>query len=128
MQPAPIKCPQAADQPQEVRGWKLSGDESGQSMSFRWSVHLALLGPTRAHWLEDSPDATGKDSTRQHAVDDPLLSCKQQLGELFCPAYRAGWPAMACRDRQLASAQATTIACSSEDRPGAAVPPRARHG
>jgi len=75
MQPGPIKCPQAADQPQEVRGWKLSGDESGQSMSFRWSFHLALLGPTGAHWLDGPPDLSCKETTGQHAVDDPRLSC-----------------------------------------------------
>jgi glyoxylase-like metal-dependent hydrolase (beta-lactamase superfamily II) len=44
------------------------------------SFHLALLGPTGAHWLDDPSDVSRKDSTRQHAVDDPRLSCKQQVG------------------------------------------------
>jgi hypothetical protein len=41
------------------------------------SFHLQLLGPTGAYWLDDPSDLTCKDSTQQHAVDDPLLSCKQ---------------------------------------------------
>jgi hypothetical protein len=49
-------------------------------MSFCWSFHLALLGPSGAHWLDDLPDVTCKESTRQHAVDDALLSCEQQVG------------------------------------------------
>jgi len=48
-------------------------------MSFCLSFHLALLGPTAAHWLDDPSDLTCKDSTRQHAVDDPLLSCNPLL-------------------------------------------------
>jgi hypothetical protein len=55
-------------------------------MSFFLSFHLALLGPTGAHWLDDPSDVTCKDSTRQDAVDDPLLSCKQQV---LCPVLRA---------------------------------------
>ena len=46
-------------------------------MSFFLSFHLALLGPTGAHWLDDPPDLTCKDSTGQHAADDPRLSCEQ---------------------------------------------------
>jgi hypothetical protein len=42
-------------------------------MSFRLSFHQASLSPTGAHWLDDPPDASCKDSTRQYAVDDPLL-------------------------------------------------------
>jgi hypothetical protein len=53
-----------------------SGGAAG--MSFPLSFHLALLGPTGAHWLDDPSDLTCKDSTGQHAVDDPRLSCKQQ--------------------------------------------------
>jgi len=49
-------------------------------MSFRLSFHLALFGPTGAHWLDDPPDVRCKDSTCQYAVDDPLLSCKQRFG------------------------------------------------
>jgi hypothetical protein len=43
------------------------------------SFHLTLLGSTGAYWLDDPFDLSCKDSTRQHAVDDPLLSCKQQV-------------------------------------------------
>jgi len=27
------------------------------------------------YWLDDPPDLSSKDSTRQHAADDPRLSC-----------------------------------------------------
>ena len=47
--------------------------------SFPQSFHQALLGPTGAHWLDDPPDLTCKHDTRQHAVDDPLMPCKQVL-------------------------------------------------
>jgi hypothetical protein len=46
-------------------------------MSFCLSFHLALLGPTGAHWLDDPSDTSCKDSTRQHPVDDVRLSCKE---------------------------------------------------
>jgi hypothetical protein len=49
-------------------------------MSFQLSFHLAPLGPSGAYWLDDPSDLTSMDSTRQHAVDDPLLSCKQPVG------------------------------------------------
>jgi hypothetical protein len=49
-------------------------------MSFRVSFHLALLGPTGAHWLDDPSDVSCKETTRQYPVDGPLLSCKQQVG------------------------------------------------
>jgi hypothetical protein len=49
-------------------------------MSFPLSFHQASLNLSGAHWLDDLSDATCKDSTGQHAVDDPLLSCKQQVG------------------------------------------------
>jgi hypothetical protein len=46
-------------------------------MSFRMSFHQASLGPTGAHWLDDPPDVSGKDRTRQHPVDGSRLSCNQ---------------------------------------------------
>jgi hypothetical protein len=46
-------------------------------MSFCLSFHQALPGPTGAHWLDDPSDVSCKDSTRQHPVDDPLLSCNR---------------------------------------------------
>jgi hypothetical protein len=48
-------------------------------MSFPLSFHLALFGPTGAYWLDDPSDLSSKDSTRQHSVDDPLLSCNPLL-------------------------------------------------
>jgi hypothetical protein len=48
--------------------------------SFPRSFHLPLLDPTGAYWLDDPSDLTCKDSTQQYPVDDPLLSCKQQVG------------------------------------------------
>jgi hypothetical protein len=44
-------------------------------MSFSMSFHQALLGPTGAHSLDTASDLSCKETTRQHAVDDPLLSC-----------------------------------------------------
>ena len=44
-------------------------------MSFRLSFHQALLGLTGAHWLDDPPEVSCKDSMRQYAVDDARLSC-----------------------------------------------------
>jgi hypothetical protein len=41
---------------------------------------VLVEGPTGAHWLDDPSDLSCQDSTRQHLVDDPLLSCKQQVG------------------------------------------------
>ena len=52
-------------------------------MSFSVSFHLALLGATGAHWLDDPPDLSCKDSTGQYAADDPLPSCKQQVRPWF---------------------------------------------
>ena len=49
-------------------------------MSFRLSFHQAPLGPSGAHWLDDPSDLTCKDSTQHYPVDDPLPSCKQQVG------------------------------------------------
>lgn len=46
-------------------------------MSFRLSFHQPLLSLTGAHWLDDPSDLSCKGSTGQHAVDGPLLSCKQ---------------------------------------------------
>jgi hypothetical protein len=46
-------------------------------MSFPVSFHLPPLGPSGAYWLDDPPDLTCQDSTQEHAVDDPLLSCNE---------------------------------------------------
>jgi hypothetical protein len=43
-----------------------------RSRSFHWSS----LDRTGAYWLDTASDLSCKGSTRQHAVDDPLLSCK----------------------------------------------------
>jgi hypothetical protein len=37
----------------------------GERRSFCWSFHLALLGPTGPHWLDDPSDLSCHDSTRQ---------------------------------------------------------------
>jgi hypothetical protein len=44
-----------------------------EGRSFWLSFHQALFRLTGAHWLDDPPDLSCKDSTRQHPVDDPLL-------------------------------------------------------
>ena len=70
-------------------------------MSFRLSFHLALLSPTGAHWLDRPPDTSCKDSTRRYAVDDPRLSCKQQVGGSSPPptpntaGHRLSWSHLA---------------------------------
>jgi hypothetical protein len=48
-------------------------------MSFCWSFHLASLATTGPHWLDDPPDLSCKQNTRQHAVDGCPLSCKQPV-------------------------------------------------
>jgi hypothetical protein len=65
-------------------------------MSFRLSFHLALLSPTGAHWLDRPPDTSCKDSTRRYAVDDPLLSCKRQVGGSSPPASSQKRRSQAC--------------------------------
>jgi hypothetical protein len=67
-----------------------------EGMSFSLSFHQALLGLTGAHWLDDLSDVSCKDSTRQHAVDDPLLSCKQQVGGSSPPASSQNRRSQAC--------------------------------
>jgi hypothetical protein len=47
--------------------------------SFCLSFHQGLLRPTGAHWLDSPTDLSCKESTRQHAVDDPRLSCNLVL-------------------------------------------------
>jgi hypothetical protein len=49
-------------------------------MSFFLSFHLALLGPTGVHWLDGPSDLSCNETTRQHAVDDPLLIRKSTVG------------------------------------------------
>jgi hypothetical protein len=44
-------------------------------MSFCLSFHTASLATTGPHWLDDPSDLSCKETTRQHAVDDPRLSC-----------------------------------------------------
>jgi hypothetical protein len=46
-------------------------------MSFHLSFHLGLHQPTGAHGLDDAPELSCNETTRQHAVDDPLLSCNR---------------------------------------------------
>jgi hypothetical protein len=70
-------------------------------MSFSLSFHQPLLGLSGAHWLDDPSDASCKDSTRQHAVDDPQLSCKQQVGGSSPPASSQRCRSKACDTRRL---------------------------
>ena len=53
-------------------------------MSFCLSFHLALLGPSGAHWLDDASDLSCKDSTGQHTVDGWPLSCNS-VSTRECP-------------------------------------------
>jgi hypothetical protein len=61
-------------------------------MSFRLSFHLALLHLTGAHWLDDPPDLSCKENTRQHPVDGPLLSCNPLLAAWGRGSPRASSP------------------------------------
>jgi hypothetical protein len=77
-------------------------------MSFSVSFHQALLSPTGAYWLDDPSDLTCKETTRQHAVDDPLLSCKQQVEGSSPPASSQSRSSQACNNRTIE--QARTVA------------------
>jgi hypothetical protein len=48
--------------------------------SFSQSFHLALLGPTGAHWLDDEPDMSCQDSTGQHAVNAEVVVVTHLVG------------------------------------------------
>src|SRR4029453_5425644 len=48
-------------------GWRALG---GGTTSFWLSFHLALLGLSGAHWLDDPSELSCKDSTQQYPVDD----------------------------------------------------------
>ena len=48
-------------------------------MSFHLSFHQASLRLTGAHSLDGPSNLTCKGSTRQYAVDGPLLSCNPLL-------------------------------------------------
>ena len=67
-------------------------------MSFHLSFHQALLSPSGAPWLDEPPDLSCMETTRQHAVDDPLLIGKMTTcgGRPAAPAPRStagvvGW-------------------------------------
>jgi hypothetical protein len=64
--------------------------------SFCWSFHQAVVGLTGAHWLDDPPELSCKDSIGQHSVDGPLLSCKQQVGGSSPPASSQHRRSQAC--------------------------------
>jgi hypothetical protein len=83
-------------------------------MSFCLSFHLARLGPTGAHWLDDPPEASCRDSTGEHAVDDPLLSCNSRLS----PSPYARRPALAAIGLPRSSARARLSSACSPRLPG----------
>jgi hypothetical protein len=76
----------------------------------RWamSFHQALLGPTEAYWLDDSSDLTCKNSTRQYAVDDPLLSCKQVPAIASRGCARRGGPGREAVGRRVGAQSGST--------------------
>jgi hypothetical protein len=46
------------------------------------SFHLAVLGPTGAHWLDAPTDLSCKETTRRHSADGwPLLALLLFLGD-----------------------------------------------
>ena len=55
-------------------------------MSFRLSFHLPPLGPTGAHWLDDSPDLSCMESTRQHPWTIRACLVNSRLGFEAPPA------------------------------------------
>jgi transposase len=48
------------------------------------SSHLTPLGPSGVHWLDDSPDLSCKDNTRQYALD--VRCCPEPVGQPHCRA------------------------------------------
>jgi NAD(P)-dependent dehydrogenase (short-subunit alcohol dehydrogenase family) len=48
-------------------------------MSFPLSFHLPLLSPIGAYWLDDPPDLSCQDSTRQHLVDEGELDVSEAV-------------------------------------------------
>jgi hypothetical protein len=98
--------------------------------SFRWPFHQPLLSPTGAHWLDDASDVSCMDSTGQHSVDDPLLSCKQQgwcLGRLLGrePSSQERWSEICFRRCRGVTATKVSFGRACGDWPGITVP---RHG
>jgi hypothetical protein len=73
------KLSPVGDQP-DLRASQLTSRAASSDCQFRWLFHLALRRPSGAHWLDGPPGLTSQDSTRQHASDGPLLSCKQLVG------------------------------------------------
>jgi UvrD/REP helicase N-terminal domain len=78
----PIKCPQAANRPQEVHGWSCRLTKP--------AVHVIPHDATQP----DRSALTGRPlrpelqgQHQQYPADDPLLSCKQQVGP--CSAWLA---------------------------------------
>jgi hypothetical protein len=70
----PARLNTLADRPKTERA---SGEGVRQPVRFGgMSFHLALLSPTGVHQLDRPSDLSCKENTRQHAVDDALLSCK----------------------------------------------------
>jgi hypothetical protein len=78
-------------------------------MSFCLSLHLGLLGRSGAYWLDDPPDLSCKDSTRQHAVDDPRLSCNP-VHASWVAAGNESRPGRCYRSSRLTSTVSTTEA------------------
>jgi len=58
----------------------------GRRRSFHWSFHHGLPATTGVHWLDEAPDLTCQDGTRQHSPGGCPLSCKQQVGGSSLPA------------------------------------------
>jgi hypothetical protein len=57
-------------------------------MSFRLSFRQALLGPTRAHSLDDPPDLSSKDDTRAHGSDGGVATHNRSVAgsrRSICP-------------------------------------------
>jgi integrase len=68
-------------------------------VSFWLSFHQALLGHTGAQWLDGPFDLSCKERTRQHSVDEPRLSCNQQVPR--CHSAPRGQPAPVVQDSGL---------------------------
>ena len=89
-------------------------------MSFRLSFHQPLLSPTGAHWLDDPPELSSRDSTHQYAVDDPLLSCNQQVGGSSPPASSQNGSSQAvsvASGGDLAAEMSSSVACRAAGAP-----------
>jgi hypothetical protein len=63
-----------------VRVAEADSSADGQIAVILVVIPPGVTQPVRNALADDLPDVSCKDGIAQHPVDDPLLSCKQQVG------------------------------------------------